>query len=394
MKEGWETKKLGDLFSFKNGRAFKKKDWGVGGLPIIRIQNLNNFIASFNYYSGEYSDDILIKDGDLLFSWSGTVGSSFGPHIWNRGWGLLNQHIFRVVFKKKINKQYVYYGLHKITENIERQVSGAVGLAHITKEKLNQFSIALPTIDEQKRLVSLLDKSFEVINTAIANTKKGLENAKELFESYLNGVFEKGGEGWEIKALSEFCTIQIGKTPRRAVKSYWDENKETKNVWLSIADLKYVQDKKVFDSREYLSNTGATVSKLVPKGTLLLSFKLTLGRVAFAARNLYTNEAIAAIFIKNETTILSEYLYYFFQYYNWDKAVDGDTKIKGKTLNKAKLKEIKVKSPKVEEQKRLVAFLDKLSEHTQNLQSIYQKKLAALEELKQSLLHQAFNGDL
>ena len=81
MKKAWSTKRLGDLFVFKNGRAFKKEEWTTKGLPIIRIQNLNSEDAPFNYFAGEYGQDILVEPGDLLFSWSGTVGSSFGSHL-------------------------------------------------------------------------------------------------------------------------------------------------------------------------------------------------------------------------------------------------------------------------------------------------------------------------
>jgi type I restriction enzyme, S subunit len=95
-------RKLGELFAFKNGRGFGKEEWTTSGLPIIRIQNLNSPDASFNYFSGEYSSDILVEEGDLLFSWSGTVGSSFGPHIWNREPGLLNQHIFKISIRTRI----------------------------------------------------------------------------------------------------------------------------------------------------------------------------------------------------------------------------------------------------------------------------------------------------
>src|SRR5688572_22194428 len=96
MNKGWPTRRLGDLFVFKNGRAFKKEEWKTSGLPIIRIQNLNNADAPFNYFAGEYSPDILVEPGDLLFSWSGTVGTSFGSHLWHGEAGVLNQHIFKI----------------------------------------------------------------------------------------------------------------------------------------------------------------------------------------------------------------------------------------------------------------------------------------------------------
>lgn len=144
MKKGWQTKRLGDLFAFKNGRAFKKEEWTTNGLPIIRIQNLNNVDASFNYFAGEYSRDILVEPGDLLFSWSGTVGSSFGSHLWEREPGVLNQHIFKIGLRDNLEKRYAFHALRHITTAIEESVNGAVGLVHITKEKLNEFTIPVP----------------------------------------------------------------------------------------------------------------------------------------------------------------------------------------------------------------------------------------------------------
>ncbi|HEY6464528.1 MAG TPA: restriction endonuclease subunit S, partial [Candidatus Acidoferrales bacterium] len=102
-------------------------------------------------------------------------------------------------------------------------------------------------------------------------------------------------KGWQTKLLGELCNIELGRTPARAKKSFWDERRETNNVWLSIADLLNATNNVVTDSKEYLSPEGAALSKVVRKGTLLVSFKLTLGRLAFAGRDLYTNEAIAAL---------------------------------------------------------------------------------------------------
>ena len=93
-------------------------------------------------------------------------------------------------------------------------------------------------------------------------------------------------KGWRTKKLGDVCRIELGKTPARANKLFWDEHRETSNVWLSIADLLNVSDKAVYDSKEYLSDEGASISKIVPSGTLLVSFKLTLGRLAFAGRDL------------------------------------------------------------------------------------------------------------
>jgi len=193
-------------------------------------------------------------------------------------------------------------------------------------------------------------------------------------------------DGWEAKRLGDLCDIELGKTPARANKTFWDERRETGNVWLSIADLLSAEDNVVFDSREYLSNTGAAMSKTVKKGTLLASFKLTLGRLAFAGRDLFTNEAIAALTIRDERELAREFLFYFLHFFDWDKATEGDIKLKGKTLNKAKLKEIAVLFPALPEQQRVVGILDEAFEGIAMAKANAEKNLQSARALFESHL--------
>lgn len=165
-------------------------------------------------------------------------------------------------------------------------------------------------------------------------------------------------EGWQTKTLGDLCEIELGKTPARANASYWDKKCETGNVWLSIADLLKAGNNVVFDSKEYISDQGAAICKPVRKGTLLVSFKLTLGRLAFAGRDLFTNEAIAALTIFNERIISKEFLFYCLTHFDWVKAAENDVKLKGMTLNKAKLKVMPISFPPLPEQQRIVALLD------------------------------------
>lgn len=169
-----EVFKLGEVFDFKNGRSFKKKEWCESGLPIIRIQNLNDVNALFNYFEGDYDSAIEVNNGDLLFSWSGTVGSSFGPHIWKREKGVLNQHIFKLTKKKEIDTSYAFFCLKNITKLIEDSAVGAVGLRHVTKKNLIEFEIPFPPLEEQKRIVTKLDAAyskFKNVNESIAKSK-------------------------------------------------------------------------------------------------------------------------------------------------------------------------------------------------------------------------------
>jgi type I restriction enzyme S subunit len=198
-------------------------------------------------------------------------------------------------------------------------------------------------------------------------------------------------KGWQTKKLGDLCEIELGKTPARANKLFWDEKQETSNVWLSIADLLKVEDKIVVNSKEYLSDEGAAISKIVRKGTLLVSFKLTLGRLAFAGRDLFTNEAIAALTIFNERELSKEYLFYFLHFFNWRKAAENDVKLKGMTLNKAKLRELQVYFPLPPEQKRIVSILDEAFEGISAAVANAEKNLANARELFDGYLNSVFS---
>ncbi|HQS03593.1 MAG: hypothetical protein B7Y07_11180 [Halothiobacillus sp. 24-54-40] len=202
--------------------------------------------------------------------------------------------------------------------------------------------------------------------------------------------------GWQNKTLGELCEIELGKTPARANASFWDEQRETGNVWLSIADLLKAEENIVIDSKEYVSDKGAAICKLVPKGTLLVSFKLTLGRLAFAGRDLFTNEAIAALTIFNERELSKEFLFYCLTFFDWVKAAENDVKLKGMTLNKAKLKVMPVSFPPLTEQQRIVAILDEafdgIAKARANAEQNLQNARALFESHLQSVFTQRGEG--
>ena len=107
IPDDWLTSTIGDSMRLINGRAFKPTEWKDSGLPIIRIQNLNDPNSEFNYFAGQVDDRHLVQSGTLLFAWSGTKGTSFGARIWTGATGVLNQHIFKVVPNhKKLTQGY------------------------------------------------------------------------------------------------------------------------------------------------------------------------------------------------------------------------------------------------------------------------------------------------
>lgn len=168
----WPLVPIGDLCDLINGRAFKPNDWEDaegGGLPIIRIQNLNNPAAGLNYFSGEVRDRFVVETGDLLFSWSGSRGTSFGAHLWNGPRAILNQHIFNVKFDEaRADKMYLLRVLNAVVDQVEDNLHGGVGLVHITKGNLEKIKIPLPPLEVQREIVAEVEGYQRVIDGARA----------------------------------------------------------------------------------------------------------------------------------------------------------------------------------------------------------------------------------
>ena len=190
-KEGWEEKKIKDICKLINGRAFKPSEWVGKGLPIIRIQNLNNEEAQFNYCDFEIDKRFYIDNGNLLFAWSGTPGTSFGAHIWKRGRAVLNQHIFKVeVNEKEINELFFMHLLNKNVQEYIQKAHGTAGLAHITKGKFEEAKISFPNPSEQFQIVQSIESKFSVIDKVEGIVNQSLIKAEKLRKSILKSAFE------------------------------------------------------------------------------------------------------------------------------------------------------------------------------------------------------------
>lgn len=195
---------------------------------------------------------------------------------------------------------------------------------------------------------------------------------------------------WKVIKLGELCRIELGKTPSRSNEFYWDKNKSGNNVWLSIADLPLSNGSIIYDSKEYISNAGKQICKVVPKGTLIVSFKLSIGRLAITGRDLYTNEAIASLYINEEKGVNQDYLCWYLTFFDWDLAAGNEVKLKGKTLNKAKLKEIEILAPSIPEQKRIVAILDQAFADLEQVRAKTEQNLKNARELFASYLNEVW----
>lgn len=187
----WTSAPIGDLCVLVNGRAFKPSDWTDDGLPIVRIQNLNNPDKPFNRYDGEVLEKFLIDSGELLFAWSGTPGTSFGAHVWRGGKAVLNQHIFRVLFDElSLNKELFRLAINERLNHLISRAHGGVGLRHVTKPVFEATEVSLPPLPEQHRIVEAIESYLTRLDDAVASLERVQKNLKRYRASVLKAAVE------------------------------------------------------------------------------------------------------------------------------------------------------------------------------------------------------------
>ena len=195
---------LGDVATYINGYAFKPEQRGKKGLPIIRIQDLNGNSHDLGFFDGEYPEQVEINTGDILISWSG----SLGVYKWNKGKALLNQHIFKVLFNKvEIDKEYFCYAIRNSLSSMSQQTHGAT-MKHITKKDFDNISIPYPNSDEQKMIANNLN----IVNKLIMFYEKELILFEQMVKARFIEMFgdESNPFNWPIVTVDSVADVQVG----------------------------------------------------------------------------------------------------------------------------------------------------------------------------------------
>lgn len=184
LPKGWKKTTLGEIATYVNGRAFKPIEWSKTGIPIVRIQNLNNPNAEYNYYDGNIEEKYHIRNGDLLFAWS----ASLGAYIWKGKYAFLNQHIFKVLPKENIDKTFIYYLLDKVTNELYAKAHGS-GMVHVTKGKFEATSVNIPPFETQQTIVNKIESLFDEIDEGIGRLKTAAQQIQQYRQSLLKNAF-------------------------------------------------------------------------------------------------------------------------------------------------------------------------------------------------------------
>ena len=197
-------KRLGDIATYINGYPFKPEDRGTTGLPIIRIQDLTGNAYDLGFYDGNYPERIEINDGDVLISWS----ASLGVYVWNRGKALLNQHIFKVAFNKcAVNKQYFVYAVQHKLQEIETKAHGAT-MKHIVKKDFDNTVIPFPTLEEQEEIAKIINHASGIIFAR----QQQLQKLDELVKARFVEMFgtETEFDKWPCCTIGDVADVCVG----------------------------------------------------------------------------------------------------------------------------------------------------------------------------------------
>ena len=258
---------------------------------------------------------------------------------------------------------------------------------------LKAFHVCIPPLAEQQRIVGLLDEAFEGLATAKANAEKNLQNARALFESHLQSVFTQRGpewveKGWQTKNLGDLCDVVGGGTPPKDKPAFYSGD----IPWATVRDMR--QD--VITETEFRITKDAVKSSatnIIPSGNVVIATRVGLGKVCLIGQDTAINQDLRGIVPRSDKALVVRYLYWWLKSIADVIVAEGT----GATVQGVKLpfvKSLQIPVPPLAEQQRIVDLLDSLHEETHRLARLYERKHAALEALKKSLLHQAFTGEL
>lgn len=388
---GWKKTQLGKICKLINGRAYKKQELlSEGKYLVLRV---GNFFSNRSWYYSdlELNEDKYCDKNDLLYAWS----ASFGPRVWHGEKVIYHYHIWKVKIDiEKVDKKFLFYWFEWDKEQIKKEQGVGTTMIHVTKGAMEKRKLIIPSLKEQKLIVKILDKAFEGIAIAEANTKKNLANACELFEQFLNNNFTQTKDGWEVKRISDVSTnIEYGSSSKSL--------KNPTSNSIPVLRMGNMQGGLIdWDDLVYTDKEDEIKKYFLKYNDIL--FNRTNSDIHVGKTAIYKSErpAIFAgylIRINYKKNIVDPDFLNF--YLNSSVARDYGKSVMSRSINQANINGTKLKTypiylPSLEIQKEVVSKLHELQKQTKALEKIYQQKLKALAELKQSILQKAFTGQL
>jgi type I restriction enzyme S subunit len=403
MRKDWEIKRLSEIGKIFNGNSINEEVKKVNytnlddGFPFIATKDIG-FDGIVNYENGvkiPFSEKNNFKTVPPNTPLICAEGGSAGKKV-----GFINQEVcfgnklFALIPYKNIDSKFIYY--YYFNNSFQKHFnSGMAGLiGGVSMNKFKEINIPLPPLFEQLEIVSILDDAFESMQRAKSNAEQNLKNAKELFESYLQNIFENPKENWEKKKWGDLCHFVRGPFGGSLKKSIFKEDgyvvyEQKHAIHDHFNQLRYFIDEDKFNEMIRF--------ELKPGDIIMSCSGVTLGRVAIVPDGIkrgIINQALLKLTPKKNVSVnfIKHWLRSpIFQKIIFDFA--GGAAIPNVPSAKI-LKDILIPFPSLKEQEKVVNDIELVLVETEKLESIYQQKLNDLDELKKSILQKAFNGEL
>ncbi|WP_316862849.1 restriction endonuclease subunit S [uncultured Cohaesibacter sp.] len=394
LPNGWVEAEIGGLCDLINGKAFKPSDWSADGLPIVRIQNLNKPDAPYNRFNGDFEAKFLIDDGQLLFAWSGTPGTSFGAHVWNGGRALLNQHIFKVNFNERhLDSSFFRTAINHKLEELIGKAHGGVGLRHVTKGKFQETKLPLPPLAEQKRIVGKLD----ALSAKSARARDHLSRIETLTKRYKQAVLSKAFLGkFERVPLDDLMlSVKAGKNLRceeRPPSS--DEKGVVKVSAVTWGEFKPEESKTL--PIDFVPNSDTLISN----GDFLFSRANTIelvGAVVIvknAPSNLYLSDKVLRIDFKEK---IEGWLLWYLRSDEGRSAlmeISSGNQLSMRNISQKNLKSLRIPYAEERERDEIVRRIEAAFARIDKLAADAKRALALTDRLDEAILAKAFRGEL
>lgn len=380
MKSEWQHKNLGELCDVLDHKRkpITKRDREAGQYPYYGATGILDHVAGYLF------DEPLILVGEDGAKWASGERTAFA--VDGKIWVNNHAHVLKPYRNHVLDNWLIYYLNHS---DLTEFVSGLT-VPKLNQGNLREIPVPVPPLPEQERIVGILDQAFEAIATAKANTEKNLQNALAIFESHLQSIFTQRGKRWERKTLPEVAvTFGRGKSkhrPRNAAHLYGG-----KYPFVQTGDIRNA-DHIINEYSQTYSEAGLAQSKLWPKGTVCITIAANIAETAILGIDACFPDSIIGV-VANPKVADGNFIEYLLQSFKARIQAMGKGSAQA-NINMGTFENERFPFPAVAEQKNIVAELEALSEKTQDLAQVYDRKLAALEELKGSLLHQAFSGNL
>jgi len=399
MKIAWKTFTLEQVTKFERGLTYSKKDEVVHSKNIVlRANNINLRTNELDFTELKYiSDNIIIPKNKKVLKDSLIICTASGSKSHLGKVALINQDydfafggfMGQITPNRDVNPKFLFYLMTSPSYKrfIERLNDG-VNINNLKFDDLKIFTFLLPPLPEQQRIVEILDQSFAAIEQAIANTKKNLQNAKDLFETYLQSIFSVKDNGWENKKIIQIASLRSGNSLEPIL-----EKDKGELPYLKVADMNLPENEKyIITSSRFVNYSEINKHGVIPKGSTI--FPKRGGAIYTNKKRLTSCEIwmdLNLMAVTPNSEILPLFMYYFFISIDLKKFSNGSSIPQ---INNYDIEPLMITYPDLQVQKIIIEDLENISKETQNLESNYKQKLQLLTELKQSILQKAFTGEL